>query len=241
MAGGCCSVESLPSPAPTNDIPQDIGPQEPRVIIDHQYFPHIIELILSFLPYPGLICCTAVCRDWRQHARNRLFDHVAVFERYYDGGLVEVWSRSIDWPHVTVNLISPDNKNYNAFKPVYTSQTVDMFYFEHLQHSPERGLTWNRPKAYARLLQAASGGIAFPPREELGFTSDDVGSDDVVRFIRFDEEDFSFGEQTGIYPNTVTITVNCCIDPTEAAPPKTSAVWPEFEWFHWEVDCANPV
>lgn len=192
------------------------------VTIDHRYFPHIIDLILSFLSYPGLIRCSGVCRSWRERVLSRLFDHVALFEPGQDGGLTEVWSRNLDWPNMTTNLIWADSHNPNAFQSGYPSSTVDLF-SKPFHRSPEDGFPWKRPRAYLRLLQATAEANTFSPSNKLGFSIDDLGSD-VVHFTSYDQGQFTFGIQTPSYPKTVTITVGCYENPTQGQSPQPPAV-----------------
>lgn len=211
------------------------------VTIDHHYFPHIIDLILSFLPYPGLIRCTAVCKNWREHARNRLFDHVAVFEQCSDGGgLVEVWSRSVDWPELTVNLVSADDDEFQAFEKVYKSSTVEVFY-QSFEHSSQTGYPWSRPRRYPRVLNGGFADGTYPPDEDRGFMAEDMTWEDVVYFVSYQGGRFDFGEGTTGCPDTVTITISCYLNPTETEPPGGSAVWPQVEDFCYEIEGAEKI
>lgn len=52
------------------------------VTFDHQFFPHTIALIWSFMPYSSLVVATMVCKSWNLDAKKRLLrlGHVIVME-----------------------------------------------------------------------------------------------------------------------------------------------------------------
>lgn len=46
--------------------------------IDHRFYPHILDLIISFLPYPSLLTFRAIARSYRDKIDKNLFRHIRI-------------------------------------------------------------------------------------------------------------------------------------------------------------------
>lgn len=101
--------------------------QEYRIRDRPPFLSHIIDTILSFLSYPGLVICSCVCKEWRKKARPRMFQHVAVFEnKSRDSNIVR--SRDVDWPDLSSLLVQDSPTNMSAFSTVLGAPIVDSYY-----------------------------------------------------------------------------------------------------------------
>lgn len=99
----------------------------PTVIIDHRYFPHIIDLIWSYMPYPSLVACANACRLWRARMREH-WEHCALIV-YEDGSVVER-SQSLDYPAVSAILSSAQSVDESTLTDdVINSCTITDIYF----------------------------------------------------------------------------------------------------------------
>lgn len=66
-------------------------------VIDHDGFPHLIDLIWQYLDYEGRLAVRGACRDWMQRADARMRHIVltSVAERTYD---IDITSRDLSKP-----------------------------------------------------------------------------------------------------------------------------------------------
>lgn len=183
----------MPASHPSN-LPQ----ARPAVVIDHRFFPHIIDLIISFLSYPGLIHCSIVCKSWRKDAHRRLIRHVAVFEyeeaEAYEPGAepVLVRSRNLDWPAASTTLIDTFKGDFSTLAPVHGSSVVDC-YFKCFKHDQAVGSPSYWPRRFQRLLECEP---SDTPPETGSYFSDSLDWTDIVHFIEYDGDLFRFGSAT---------------------------------------------
>ncbi|EKD03139.1 hypothetical protein A1Q2_02588 [Trichosporon asahii var. asahii CBS 8904] len=56
--------------------------QHLNVMIDHAYYPHIIDLIFDFAEFDALLAMSRTCREWRDRSRGKI-DHVYQFDGMY--------------------------------------------------------------------------------------------------------------------------------------------------------------
>lgn len=66
-------------PATTTALAAPNPATSDRVLLDHRYFPHIIDLMLDMTTHSTLLVCAKVCRSWKLKAEWRLAKHVSVF------------------------------------------------------------------------------------------------------------------------------------------------------------------
>lgn len=66
------------SDSPSNSSPSSPPSSDVSLIIDHRYFPHIVDLIFDFAPLDSLYALSRVCSDWRGRVASQ-FEHVAGF------------------------------------------------------------------------------------------------------------------------------------------------------------------
>lgn len=92
--------------------------------IDHRFFPHIIDLIWSYMPYPSLVMATMVCKAWCEDAKKRLLElgHVSVMEGDNTDYAITIRSRNTAWPDHSSLLATAKEKDlpnyYNVMKVI---------------------------------------------------------------------------------------------------------------------------
>lgn len=95
---------------------------EQSVAIDQQSYPHIIDTIWSFMPYPSLVACMRVSKTWQTRARDQLFDHVVLMER--KNKTTVVLSRNLDWPEITAVLVLSQDGGIEPFRPMFQKSSI---------------------------------------------------------------------------------------------------------------------
>lgn len=252
-SGNSDVAASIPSNGPDTAVPQ------PAVIIDHRFFPHIVDLVLSFLNYPGLIHCTAVCKSWRARAQARLFDHVAVFEyrneeQSENKGLedaesmkgekskevctteqVLVRSRNLKWPDASIKLIAVNSNDIHSMDRVYRNAAVVDCYCESFEPDQAVGPPACWPTTFQRLLDCER---VDPLPEAQNFSTDQLDWSDIAYFIDYVGDRYEFGPMTPGYPVTLAVTISCYSDPTQRRTSMLSAVWPDFQDLMSDADVA---
>lgn len=195
-------------------------------MIDHKFFPHIVDLIFSHLTYPGLVACARSSKIWKEKVKARLLQHVAIFE--CDNNIVVIYSRHASWPDITTRLIAAEQSNYAAFKCVIeTSKTVDIF-----QEITMSGEVTGPPSTWPSRFSRLFGALHRPThRGELvdQFHLKDIASHDVTIYIDYYEGRYLF--QTNVqhlYPAHVDLVVNCYSDPVAPLPPTKRGECPNF-------------
>lgn len=213
--------QSLPSQL-SSKAPIDSGRYEASSLLDHRYFPHIIDLIFASMPYPGLVNCASVCKAWREKAEPYLLSHVAIFEN--EDNDVVIRSRDMGWPDKSSLVIADSFMYIGVLRRVRRASIVDSFYmnFESWQ---ALGPTLCWPTTFHRLLNPDN---AAGNRQRLHRTEDisgQLGWRDVAHFIDFSGETFVFASNCAFYPTTLTLSIDCYSNPT--LPEKWIFTYPE--------------
>lgn len=196
---------------------------EPRITIDHRFFPHIIDIILASLSYPGLVACASACKEWRGRLRSRLFKHVAVFESTLNDETTVIRSRDPSWPDKSAVLVVSDPANVHDFREVYHSSIVDSYWsYEGFELSQILGPTSRWPTVFHRLVvPATSYGIGDfghdpNPSESQSFSSRHVNWSDIVHFIDYSEGNYALSphRRPARATSSAIISIACYSDPT---------------------------
>lgn len=178
--------------------------------LDHRYFPHIIDLIWSYLDYPAIVACAKTGSLWREKAMDYV-DHVALFE--FEDGSVILRSRSLDWPESAV-LMYPRSYLGNFPSLLRGFQTVDIFYGipDELKTAPS--FAW--PNNFIRHSDYDHWPILQSSPKEIR---------NATVFFEYRNGHFFFGTPMQVVPcdiNSLTFTVYCESDPTRPNPLITS-------------------
>lgn len=184
-----------------------------RVVIDHQYLPHIVDRIWDFMPYPSLFRCTMVCKEWNADAKERLAEHAALLECNEPSHDVVVKSRHPLWPDYSTVLLKTwawrdkdrDERFENFYQLIKTIDVVpDPSRHPSEPYDPDRVHRTHHPER-ARFY--------IPPGAAM-FQVRHLTAASAVCFLDYSTE-YPLSRATGIcVPDFLTLSIDCYSDPT---------------------------
>ena len=182
-----------------------------QVQIDHLYFPHIIDLIWSYMDYPAVVACAKSSRLWGERAMDYV-PHVALIE--FEDGSVVLRSRDLEWPEASAILFRPCSFS----KVLGGFEVVDIFFntddgFKTAFKSNEWPLNYLRYTTYD----------VWPPFHD--FPTPDENEPEEVRsatvFMEYRNGHFFYDTVLAVVPcniTSLTLTVHCYSNPTMSSP-----------------------
>lgn len=222
--------EHEPRPCPGPPLPP---PPPSKVLLDHRFFPHVVDLIFSHLTYPGLVACSRASRAWREKAKPRLLEHIAIFE--CEDNVIVVNSRDLEWPNLSTRLIVAERSNLGALRCVIDiPKTVDI-YKEVKDPAMVAAFPTAWPKGFTRLLGVNP--PAWPHHYPLDqYHVQHLHSDDAITFIDYHDGRYMSQAGSGVHSSRMAFSVNCYSDPTLPLQPTIPGQLPAFSEL---VPCAG--
>lgn len=192
-----------------------------KVLLDHRYFPHIIDLIWRYMTFPSLIPSSHVSIAWRRKARPKLLKHVAMFN--HRRGPVTVRGRNPDplGPSPIVykgygSLVSKYDDNAlidifceAAILDAYPASSNEIASIDRADH-------W--PKVFKRLIGIASGHNLFDKSNTLLNNIDNMFASDLVCFAQFRDGHFFLPKARSHDVRRLTLTLDCHSNPAVLQP-----------------------
>lgn len=181
------------------------------IVIDHRFFPHIIDLIWSFMPYPSLVVATMVCKTWREDSIKRLFEHVTVRECDGDDNDIVIRSRNTLWPQYSAVLIKTGKDDVDDLEDIVTlTEVVDLL------HNPNNPLFKRSKPCYLfEMLDEQSKTIRLqtPPAVEM-FRVRHVTAPTFICFLDYSVQFCLTRASVVCATSDLTLSLDCYDDPT---------------------------
>lgn len=194
-------------------------PTSVGVTLDHLYFPHIIDRIWDFMPYPSLVVSSKVNQRWHDQAGLRLRDHVAVF--HYEGQPLVYRSRNVEYPEFSAPIYDNDSVSQytysdDIFEQMFYEASVYDAYSTCPRDAAQAGPPSSWPHCFNRIPDLRLGDWRDPDESEaMGHYIDDVCSDQVICFLEYRDGHFFAAPSGARYVDTLTLCIKCYNDPTE--------------------------
>lgn len=207
-----------PRTVPLNRLAHQTSPGE-GIVIDHRFFPHIIDLIWSFMPYPSLVVATMVCKSWRKDSIKLLFEHVAVMECNRHGCDIIIRSRNTSWPERTALLIKAAREDVHEFEDIFNlTKVIDLL--------PNPNMPLDRGAKVCYLFDMLDGGgvnvrLHIPPAIDM-HRAHHVAAPVVVCFLDYSAAFYLTRASPVCSEADLTLSLNCYSDPTAPLVPAPS-------------------